>query len=130
MIPVRALPCLSSQRLTKVSQNKKIMELELLNSYFDNKCVWLYMQMGELHSRLLAALDEATIKNQSQQSIDDNEGFISVFMRALKSDTSQGSDFDRNAEEGKLVSYLKQTCELMSKIVRVSMHFTSNGTLT
>ena len=76
--------------------------------------------MGELHSRVLAALDEATNKNQSQQSLDDNEGFFSVFMRALKSDTSQGSDFDRNAEEGKLVSYLKQTSELMSKIVKVS----------
>ena len=80
--------------------------------------------MGELHSRVLAALDEATNKNQSQQSPEDNEGFFSVFMRALKSDMSHGGEFDRNAEEGTLVSYLKKSCEFISKIIRVSRHLT------
>ena len=78
--------------------------------------------MGELHSRVLAALDEVTNKNQSQQSPEDNEGFFAVFMRALKSDMSHGSEFDRNAEEGTLVSYLKKSCEFISKIIRVSRH--------
>ena len=80
--------------------------------------------MGELHSRVLAALDEVTNKNQSQQSPEDNEGFFAVFMRALKSDMSHGSEFDRNAEEGTLVSYLKKSCEFISKIIRVSRHLT------
>ena len=80
--------------------------------------------MGELHSRVLAALDEVTNKNQSQQSPEDNEGFFAVFMRALKSDISHGSEFDRNAEEGTLVSYLKKSCEFISKIIRVSRHLT------
>ena len=78
--------------------------------------------MGELHSRVLAALDEVTNKNQSQQSPEDNEGFFAVFMRALKSDMSHGGEFDRNAEEGTLVSYLKKSCEFISKIIRVSRH--------
>ena len=78
--------------------------------------------MGELHSRVLAALDEVTNKNQSQQSPEDNEGFFAVFVRALKSDMSRGSEFDRNAEEGTLVSYLKKSCEFISKIIRVSRH--------
>ena len=80
--------------------------------------------MGELHSRVLAALDEVTNKNQSQQSPEDNEGFFAVFVRALKSDMSHGSEFDRNAEEGTLVSYLKKSCEFISKIIRVSRHLT------
>ena len=80
--------------------------------------------MGELHSRVLAALDEVTNKNQSQQSPEDNEGFFAVFMRALKSDMSHGGEFDRNAEEGTLVSYLKKSCEFISKIIRVSIHLT------
>lgn len=75
-------------------------------------------KMGELHSRVLAALDEVTNKNQSQQSPEDNEGFFAVFMRALKSDMSHGGEFDRNAEEGTLVSYLKKSCEFISKIIR------------
>lgn len=78
--------------------------------------------MGELHSRVLAALDEVTNKNQSQQSPEDNEGFFAVFVRAIKSDMSYGSEFDRNAEEGTLVSYLKKSCEFISKIIRVSRH--------
>ena len=80
--------------------------------------------MGELHSRVLAALDEVTNKNQSQQSPEDNEGFFAVFMRALRSDMSHGSEFDRNAAEGTLVSYLKKSCEFISKIIRVSRHLT------
>ena len=80
--------------------------------------------MGELHSRVLAALDEVTNKNQSQQSPEDNEGFFAVFMRALKSDMSHGGEFDRNAEEGTLVSYLRKSCEFISKIIRVSRHLT------
>jgi len=77
------------------------------------------IKMGELHSRVLAALDEASTKGQAgQQSLEDNEGFFAVFLKALKSDTSQGSDFDRNAEDGKLVSYLEQTSKLLSKIVK------------
>ena len=80
--------------------------------------------MGELHSRVLAALDEVTNKNQSQQSPEDNEGFFAVFVRAIKSDMSHGSEFDRNAEEGTLVSYLKKSCECISKIIRVSIHLT------
>lgn len=78
--------------------------------------------MGELHSRVLSALNEATNKSQTgQKSLDDNEGFFAVFMRALNSDTSQVGGFDRNAGEGKLVSYLDQTCKLLSSIVRVSI---------
>ena len=80
--------------------------------------------MGELHSRVLVALNEATNKNQSQQSPEDNEGFFAVFMKALKSDMSHGSEFDRNAEEAKVVSYLNQSCEFISKIIRVSRHLT------
>ena len=75
---------------------------------------------------MLSALDEATSKSQSaQQSVEaDTEGFFAVFMKALNSGTSQGTDFGRNNEEGKLVSYLEQTNKLLSNIVKVSLLFT------
>lgn len=74
---------------------------------------------------MLSALDEATSKSQSaQQSVENTEGFFAVFMKALNSGTSQGTDFDRNNEEGKLVSYLEQTNKLLSNIVKVSLLFT------
>ena len=74
---------------------------------------------------MLSTLDEATSKSQSaQQSVENTEGFFAVFMKALNSGTSQGTDFDRNNEEGKLVSYLEQTKKLLSNIVKVSLLFT------
>ena len=71
---------------------------------------------------MLSALDEATNKRQSSQQSDENtEGFFTVFMKALNSGTSQGTDFDRNNEEGKLVSHLEQTSNFLSNIVKVSL---------
>lgn len=71
-----------------------------------------------------SALDESTNKSQSaHQSVEDNEGFFTVFMKALNSDSSQGTGLGRNAEEDKLVSYLEQTNKFLSDIIKVSLVF-------
>ena len=73
-----------------------------------------------------SALNEATNKSQlTEQSAENNEGFFSVFMKALNSDTSQGTGLDTNAEEHKLLSYLQQTDTFLSHIVKVSLFFRS-----
>ena len=78
--------------------------------------------MGELNSRVLAALDEAKAKSQvAQESAANTEGILGFFRSVLNSGSSQGDEFDRKAEESKLVSYLEQTSKLLSQIVRVSM---------
>lgn len=71
-----------------------------------------------------SALDESTNKSQSaHQPVEDNEGFFTVFMKALNSDSSQGTGLGRNAEEDKLVSYLEQTNKFLSNIIKVSLVF-------
>ena len=76
--------------------------------------------MGELHSRVLSALTEVTNKSQSQCP-EKSESFLAVFMKAVNSSTSQGTEFDKNAEEGKLASYLEQTSKLLSSVVKVCL---------
>ena len=78
--------------------------------------------MGELHSRVLAALDAANRKSQAAQECRENAGGIVGLLKSIfNSGNLQDDEFDRKTEEGKLVSNLKQTCELLSSIVRVSL---------
>lgn len=80
--------------------------------------------MGELHSRVLSALDEANSSSQAAQESQENTGgIVGLFKSLFNSGNAHEDEFDRKTEEGKLVSNLKQTCELLSRIVRVSMHF-------
>jgi len=78
--------------------------------------------MVELHSRVLSALDEANSNSQVAQEPDDNTGgIVGFFANIFNSGNTQENEFDRKTEEGKLVSNLKQTSELLTRIVRVSM---------
>ncbi|XP_068678556.1 sphingomyelin phosphodiesterase 4-like isoform X2 [Montipora foliosa] len=95
-----------------------IMELE--GPSYALKSLFHYpgaIKMGELHSRVLSALTEVTNKSQSQCP-EKSESFLAVFMKAVNSSTSQGTEFDKNAEEGKLASYLEQTSKLLSGVVK------------
>lgn len=78
--------------------------------------------MVELHSRVLSALDEANSSSQAAHEPDENTGGIVGFLANIfNSSSTQENEFDRKTEEGKLVSNLKQTSELLTHIVRVSM---------
>ena len=78
--------------------------------------------MVELHSRVLSALDEANSNSQAAQEPDENTGgIVGFFANIFNSGSTQENEFDRKTEEGKLVSNLKQTSELLTHIVRVSM---------
>ena len=78
--------------------------------------------MAELHSRVLSALDEANSNSQATQEPEESTGGIVGLLTNIFNSSTQRNEFDRKTEEGKLVSNLKQTSELLSRIVRVSMH--------
>lgn len=78
-------------------------------------------KMVELHSRVLSALDEANSNSQAAQEPDENTGGIVGFLANIfNSGSTQENEFDRKTEEGKLVSNLKQTSELLTRIVRTA----------
>ncbi|XP_078362713.1 sphingomyelin phosphodiesterase 4-like isoform X2 [Oculina patagonica] len=78
-------------------------------------------KMGELHSQVLSALHEANSNSQAAQESQDHPGGIAGLFKSLfNSGHVQDDEFDRKTEEGKLVSNLKQTCELLSRIVRTA----------
>ena len=82
----------------------------------------VFLQMAELHSRVLSALDEANSNRQAAQEPEESTGGIVGLLTNIFNNSTRGNEFDRKTEEGKLVSNLKQTSELLSRIVRVSMH--------
>jgi len=78
--------------------------------------------MLELHSRVLSALNEAMSNSQAAQEPEENtRGIVGLLKNIFNSGSTQENEFDRKTEEGKLVSNLKQTSELLTRIVRVSM---------
>ena len=78
--------------------------------------------MGELYTRVLAALDEAKAMNQTAQESEGNtRGFTGFLRNFLKHGASQGDEFERKADSTKLLSYLEQTSYLMQQIVKVSL---------
>lgn len=80
--------------------------------------------MVELHSRVLSALDEANSISQAAQEPEENtSSIVGLLKNIFNSGSTQENEFDRKTEEGKLVSNLKQTSELLTHIVRVSMLF-------
>lgn len=85
--------------------------------------LFVFLQMAELHSRVLSALDEANSNSQAAQEPEESTGgIIGLLTNIFNSSSTQGNEFDRKTEEGKLGSNLKQTSELLTRIVRVSMH--------
>lgn len=82
----------------------------------------MWYQMGELYTRVLAALDEAKAMNQTAQESEGNtRGFTGFLRNFLKHGASQGDEFERKADSTKLLSYLEQTSNLMQQIVKVSL---------
>lgn len=82
----------------------------------------MWYQMGELYTRVLAALDEAKAMNQTAQESEGNTGGFTGFLRHFfKHGASQGDEFERKADSTKLLSYLEQTSNLMQQIVMVSL---------
>lgn len=82
----------------------------------------MFLQMVELHSRVLSALNEANSNSQAAQEPEENTGgIVGLLTNIFNSGSTQENEFDRKSEEGKLVSNLKQTSELLTRIVRVSM---------
>ena len=80
------------------------------------------LQMVQLHSRVLCALDEANSISQAAQEPEENtSGIVGLLTNIFNSGSTQENEFGRKSEEGKLVSNLKQTSELLTHIVRVSM---------
>lgn len=85
--------------------------------------LFVFLQMAELHSRVLSALDEANSNSQAAQEPEESTGgIVGLLTNIFISSSTQGNEFDRKTEEGKLGSNLKQTSELLTRIVRVSMH--------
>ena len=84
--------------------------------------LFLFLQIVELHSRVLSALDETNSNSQAAQEPEESTGgFVGLLTNIFNSSNTQENEFDRKTEEGKLVSNLKQTSELLTRIVRVSM---------
>lgn len=76
-------------------------------------------KMVELHSRVLSALNEANSNSQAAQEPEENTGgIVGLLTNIFNSGSTQENEFDRKSEEGKLVSNLKQTSELLTRIVR------------
>ena len=84
--------------------------------------LFLFLKIVELHSRVLSALDEANSNSQAAREPEENtSGIVGLLTNIFNSSSTQENEFDRKTEEGKLVSNLKQTSELLTRIVRVSM---------
>ena len=81
----------------------------------------LCAQVNELQCRVSAALSEATNRSQaSEQSLIDTNGFASWIKGVFG---SSEDEFDRTAEDGKLLTYLEQASIFLSSIVQVSLRF-------
>ena len=84
--------------------------------------LFVFLQILELHSRVLSALNEANSNSQAAQEPEENTGgIVGLLKNIFNSGGTQENEFDRKTEEGKLVSNLKQTSELLTRIVRVSI---------
>lgn len=112
----------SQVNLTALSSAIKAHIVELEGSPNSFRTVFHFpgaTKMGELYTRVLAALDEAKAMNQTAQESEGNtRGFTGFLRNFLKHGASQGDEFERKADSTKLLSYLEQTSNLMQQIVK------------